>query len=65
MLQDMDHLEASCVIDVKVGTHDQLEQSQICVLTETTLGIAMLTAQHYIIFSIYFLRHPGDCIRQT
>jgi len=35
MLQGMDHMEASCVFYVKVGTLDQLEQSKFCVLTVT------------------------------
>ena len=38
MLQDMDHMEASCVFYVKVGTHDELEQSKFWVLTITKLG---------------------------
>ena len=46
MLQDMDHMEASCVFYVKVGTLDQLEQSKFCVLTVTKFGIVMLTAHH-------------------
>ena len=43
MLQDMDHKEASCVINVKVGTFDQLEQRNICILTVTSLGVVMQT----------------------
>ena len=52
MLQDMDHREASCIFDVKVGTLNQLEQSKICVLTVTTLGIAMLTVDHDLMFGV-------------
>jgi len=44
MLQDMDHMEASCIFYVKVCTLDQLEQSKFCVLTVNKLGIVMLTA---------------------
>jgi len=51
MLQDLDHMEASCVFYVKVGTFDQLLQNKICVLTVTTLGIAMLTVQHDMMIS--------------
>jgi len=36
MLQDMDHMEASCVFYVEVGTLDRLDQSKIWVLTVTT-----------------------------
>jgi len=52
MLQDMDHIEARCVFYVQVGTLDRFEQSEICVLTVTTLGIAMLTVYHDMMFSV-------------
>jgi len=65
MLQGMDHMEASCVFYVKVGTLDQLEQSKICVLTVTQLGIVMLTVQIDSIFSVSFMYDPGDLLRQT
>ena len=52
MLQDMDHIEASCVFYVEVGTLNRLKQSTICVLTVTTLGIAMLTLDHDLMFSV-------------
>ena len=52
MLLDMDHTEASCIIYVEVGTLDLFEQSTICVLTVTTLGIAMLTVRHDMMCSI-------------
>jgi len=55
MLQDMDHIVASCVFYVDVGTLDRLQQSKICVLTVSTLGIAMLTIHHVMIFSICFI----------
>jgi len=64
MLHDMDHMEASCIIYVKVGTFDQLEQSKICILTVTTLGIAMLTIQHELIFIVCFMQDRGDFWRQ-
>jgi len=46
MLQEMDHMEASSVINVKVGRFDHFEQSKFSVLIFTSLGIIMLTA-HY------------------
>jgi len=52
MLQVMDNMEASCIIHVEVGTLNLVEQSKICVLTVTTLGIAMLTIQHDMMFSV-------------
>jgi len=44
ILQDIDHMEASRIINVKIGTFDQLKQNKICILTVTTLGIAMSTS---------------------
>jgi len=41
MLQDVDHMEASCVLYVKVGMFDQLEQGKISVLTVISLRIVM------------------------
>jgi len=52
MLQDMDHIVASCVIYVEVGTLNWLEQRIFCVLTITTWGIAMLTVHHDMVFSV-------------
>jgi len=43
MLQDIDHMEANCVFNVKVGTFYQLEHSKISVLTVTSLGKGMLS----------------------
>jgi len=60
MLQDMDHMERSCIVYVKVGTHNQLEQSKICVLTITPLGIAMLTVHHYMMYSLCVKKDPRD-----
>jgi len=65
MLQDMDHMEASCVFYVKVGTLDQLEQSKFCVLTVTELGIVMLTVQDDSIITVSFMYDPGYLLRQT
>ena len=64
MLQGMDHMEASCVFYVKVGTLDQLEQNKFCVLTVTGLGIVMLTVQIDSNFSASFMYDPGDLLRQ-
>jgi len=65
MLQDMDHMVASCVYYVKVGTLDQLEQSKFCVLTGTKLGIVMFTVQGDLIVGVSFMDDPGDRLRQT
>jgi len=64
MLQDMDHMEASCVCYVKVGMLNRLELSTICVLTVSTLGITILTIQHYMMCSVCFMWDPRDFLRQ-
>jgi len=65
MLQDMDHIKASCVFYVEVCMLIQFEQSKICVLTFTTLGIAMLTVHHHMIFSVCGTLDPRVFLRQT
>jgi len=60
MLQDMDHIEASCVFYVEVGRPNWLEQNKICVLTVNTLGIAMPTVHHDMIFSVCFIQDRRD-----
>ena len=52
MLQDMDHMEASCVFYVKVGRFHQLEQTKISVLTVTSLGIVILTVHEDLMVSV-------------
>jgi len=53
MLQDTDHMEASCLLYDDVGMLNRLEQNTICVLTVTTLGIAMLTIHHCMMVSVF------------
>jgi len=55
MLQDMDHMEASRVLYVKVRTFDQLEQSKICVLTVISVGIVTLIVRYDIIVTVCFM----------
>jgi len=62
MLQDVDHMEASCIFYVKVGTLGQHEHSKFCVLTVTKLGIVMLTVQEDSIFSVSFMYDLGDLL---
>jgi len=54
MLEEMDHMEASCVFYVKVGRFDQFEQSKITVLTVTSFGIVLLTVHWDSIVSVWF-----------
>lgn len=56
MLEDMDCTGACHVFYVMVGTLDQLDQSKISILTVTLLGIAILTVQHDLIFSMCFMK---------
>jgi len=53
MLQDMDHIEASCVFSVEVGMLNQFKQRIIRVLIVTTFGKAILTVHHDMMFSVY------------
>ena len=46
MLQDMDHIQASCIFYVEVDMLHQLEQSTINVVTVTELVLALLTLHH-------------------
>jgi len=63
--QDINQMAASCIVYVKVGTLDRLEQDKICVLSITTLGIAILTIQCQIRFSVCFINDCGDFLTQT
>jgi len=63
-MQDMDHIEASFVFCVKVGTFDQLEQSKIYILTGTSLGIVMLTVSHDLVVSVCVMQDRRDVFRQ-
>jgi hypothetical protein len=65
MLQVVDHMEASCVLYVKVGMLDQCEQSKSCVLTVTKLGIVIRTVQDNSTFSVSVMYDPGDLLGQT
>jgi len=65
MLQDMDHMEASCVFYVKVARFDQFEQSKISILTVTSLVILMLTVHYDLMVSVWFMYDPGDVLGQT
>jgi len=51
MFQVMDHMEASCVTDVKVGRLHQVEQSKIRVMTVTSLGAVMLAVNYDLVVS--------------
>jgi hypothetical protein len=65
MLQDMDNIEASCIIYVKVSMFIHLEQSKTSLLTFNKLGIVRLTVQHVLIVSVRFMYYLGDYFRQS
>jgi len=65
MMQDMDSMEASCVIYVKVGMLNHLERSFIRLVTVNKAGIVMLTAQHNLIVSVSLMYYHGDFLRHT
>jgi len=65
MFQDMDSMEASCIIYVKVGMLNHLELSQIWLVTVNKLGIVRLTVQHDMIVSVSFMYYQRDFLRQT
>jgi hypothetical protein len=52
MLQDLDHMEASCIFYVMVGRFDQFKQSKISILMVTSLGIVMLTVHDHLIVNV-------------
>jgi len=55
----MDHMEAGRVIDVKVRTFDQLEQSKICVLTFISVGKVTLSVRYDMIVTVCFMLDAG------
>ena len=65
MVQNMDHIEASCIFYDEVGTLNGLEQSTICVSTVTTLVIAMLAIHHDMMFSVCWMYDSRDSLRQS
>jgi len=65
MLQDMDNMEGSCVFYVKITTFDQLEQSRVCVLMMTKIGIVKLIVQHDIHSWPQFHDRSLGFLRQT
>ena len=52
MLQDMDHMEASCIFYIKVGRFDQFKQIKISVLNVTSLGIVILIVDYDLMVSV-------------
>lgn len=61
----MDSMEASYVIYVNVGTFNQREQHKICIITVSSVGIAILSVQHYMMLMISFMKDSRDIWRRT
>jgi hypothetical protein len=55
MLQDIDIMEASCIVYVKVGTFTYLEQSKISLLTVNKSEVVKITVQHGLIVNVSFM----------
>jgi len=55
MLQDTDEMVASCVFYIKVGMYNQLEQTKVCVLTVTKIGIVRQIVKHDTICVLTFM----------
>jgi len=64
MLQDMDDMEVSCIFDIMFCIFIQLEQSKICIMTVTKMGIVKQTVQHDMMVSVSFILYPRDFLRQ-
>jgi hypothetical protein len=64
MLQDMDNMEASCVLYVKVSTFTHLEQSKTTLLTVNQSGMVRVIIRHDLIVSVSFMYYPGEYLRQ-
>jgi len=65
MLQNMDHMEACCIMYVKVGGFNHHEQGIISILTVTMLGIVILPMQHDLMFRVWSIYLAVDLLRQT
>jgi hypothetical protein len=65
MVQDMDNMQASCVIYVKVSTFTHLEQSKRAHLTINQSEMVKLNVRHDLIVGVSFMYYPGDYLRQT
>ena len=65
MVQDMDNMEASCIVYVKVSTFTHQEQSKTSLLTVNKMEIVRLTVQHDLIVNVSFINYPRDFLRQT
>jgi hypothetical protein len=65
MLQDMDNMDASCVIYFKIGMFTHQEQSKTSCLIVNESRIVRLHIQYDLIVSVSFMYYPWDCLRQT
>ena len=64
MFQNIDNMNAACILHVKVGRFSQLHQSNVCHLTVHKIGIVRLTIQHEFIVSVNFSYYNGDYLIQ-
>jgi len=58
MFQGMDNMEPRCIVHVKVGGCDQLNQSKIVVLIVIKLAIVIFSLRYNLICSVSFIKIP-------
>jgi hypothetical protein len=65
MWQDMDDMEESCIVYVKVGMFTHLEHCKISLLTVNKTGLVQITVKYDLIVTLSSMYDPGDRLRQT
>jgi len=65
MFQDIDNMEASSVLNIKVGMFTHLEQSKTSYMTVKKTEIVGLTIQHNLIVSDSFKSYLGENLSQA
>jgi len=65
MLQEMNHIEASCIVYVNDGTLNRLEHSKFCILMVSTSRLAMVTVHHHITCRACVLLDPRQFLRHA
>jgi hypothetical protein len=65
MFQDLDNMEASCVIYVKVSKFTHLEQWKTNLLTVNQSGIVWRTIQQDFIVCVRLVYYAADSFRQV
>jgi hypothetical protein len=64
IMQDMETMEPSWVVYVKIGMFNHHEYSKISILTVNQMGMDRLTVQQDMIVSFSFMSYPRDYLRK-